>query len=132
MMSDTVALQRLTNPKLGTLCVAECGREVPFGVQRVFHIFDMPVGTERGGHAHRAQHQFLIAMHGAMEVLTRGREGEALHRLEDPGEGLYVPPMTWVVIRALAPESVLLVLASHAYDEADYIRDPAEFAALIA
>ena len=130
-MPQPVALQRLADPKRGTLCVAECGREVPFVVQRIFHIYDMPVGGERGHHAHRVQHQFLIAMHGALEVTTRGREGEAVHLLEDPSQGLHVPPLTWLVLRARAPETVALVLTSHVFDEADYIRDRTAFDALI-
>jgi hypothetical protein len=130
-MTRPVPLQRLSDPNRGTLCVAECGREVPFTVQRIFHIYDMPVGGERGHHAHRRQHQFLIAMHGGLEVTTRSRDGEQVCRLENPAQGLHIPPLTWVVIKAATLGSVALVLASDTFDEADYIRDRAEFEALI-
>lgn len=130
-MTNLVALQRLSDPKRGTLSVAECGREVPFTVQRIFHIYDMPVGGERGHHAHRQQHQFLIAMHGALAVTLRSRHGEQIFRLDDPAQGLHIPPLTWVVIKAATAGSVALVLASHAFDEADYIRDQTEFETLI-
>jgi hypothetical protein len=130
-MTTPIKLQRLADPKRGTLCVAECGREIPFTVQRIFHIYGMPVGGERGHHAHRQQHQFLIAMQGAVEVTIQDRAGTEVHKLADPGHGLHIPPLTWVVFRALVPDAVVLVLASHLFDEADYIRDRAEFDALI-
>ena len=115
----------------GRLAVASCGPQVPFVVQRVFSIYDLAVGTARGGHAHRRCEQFLICAAGAIEIVAEDAQGVASFRLSHPARGLYVPPMTWLTLQSVAESSIVMVLASHGYDEADYIREHAAFEAVL-
>lgn len=115
----------------GNLSVGELGRDVPFDVKRYFLVYDVPSMEIRGEHAHRECHQFLIAVKGSVHVVAddgRNREEIVLDR---PGLGLHLPPMTWGIQYRYSPDAVLLVLASHHYDAADYIRDHDEFLALV-
>jgi hypothetical protein len=130
-MVKLVRLQKKPDPQRGMLCIAETDRDIPFTVQRIFYMYDMPVDGERGDHAHRAQHQFLIAMHGKLSVIAHSAKGTESFTLDEPALGLHVPPMTWLTIRALTSGAVCLVLSSDHYDEADYIRDRTEFDRLI-
>jgi dTDP-4-dehydrorhamnose 3,5-epimerase-like enzyme len=109
------------------LAFAETGRQLPFEVRREFHLFDLRAGVARGGHAHRACHQFLIAMAGSFRVTTDDGAKKFEWELGSPDQGLHVPPGHWVELTPRSPSAVLSVLASHAYDEADYIRDREQF-----
>jgi UDP-2-acetamido-3-amino-2,3-dideoxy-glucuronate N-acetyltransferase len=116
----------------GALAVAACGAQVPFKVRRSFMIYDVPIGTNRGGHAHYRCEQFLICAAGAVDLEAEDAAGTASFHLLGPTKGLYVPTLTWLNIRPVAAGTVVLVLASDDYDTADYIRDRADFDALIA
>jgi hypothetical protein len=129
-MARLIPLQSIRDPR-GTLVVMETGRQVPFNMPRLFLLLDMPQGGTRGDHAHRAQHQLLVPVHGALEVETIDRGGTAHYVLEDPAVGLHAPPLTWLKIKALQPGASCLVLTSERFDEADYIRDFAEFERLV-
>ncbi|HWL01033.1 MAG TPA: FdtA/QdtA family cupin domain-containing protein [Microbacteriaceae bacterium] len=111
----------------GSLTVAEHGRQVPFPVERIFTVFGVPEDEVRGTHAHRACHQFLIAAAGRVTAVVDDGERTAEVVLDRPEVGLYLPPLTWGGQRQYAPGTVLLVLASHPYDRADYIEDHDEF-----
>lgn len=112
----------------GRLTVAEGERHVPFAIRRVFYVTDLEPGLRRGGHAHKAQEQALAAVAGAIWVtLDRGGGRIEEHRLDRPDVLLYVPAMIWLDYVAETAEAVLLVLASDRYDEADYIRERADF-----
>ena len=106
---------------------AEEGRHVPFPVRRIFTIYDVVAGATRGGHAHREQGQFLIMLSGG--CLVEWDDGDAIstERLYLPTQGIYIPPVTWIVLKKFSPGAICLVLASGHYDEDDYIRDYAEF-----
>jgi len=120
----------LVNDPRGRLSFAETARHVPFEVNRYFLVFQVPSKELRGEHAHRAQHQFLVCVHGRCAVVA----DDGVHRqefiLDAPNLAVYLPPMTWAVEYQYSPDAVLLVLSSGAYDAADYIRDYAEFLAL--
>ena len=105
----------------GWLAVAE-GDNLPFTVQRAYWIFDVPTGRVRGRHTHRTLEQLLIAVHGELRV-TIEVPGTAPQEftLTHPTQALYVPPGSWRAIEFSAG-AALLSLASHAYDEADYVR----------
>jgi len=96
--------------------------DVPFKVKRVFWINNVPKGTWRGGHAHKICHQMLLGMSG--NITVSGGDGTYCM---DGGVGLYVPPLNWIDICFRSANGSLLVLASHDYDESDYIRDYAEY-----
>ena len=107
----------------GSLAFAQFGEQLPFLPRRIFHLYGLQAGVARGGHAHKECHQFLISMAGVFEVSTFSSAGRVEWRLDSPAQGLYVPPGQWVDLVPVSASSVLVGLASHEYDEADYIRD---------
>jgi hypothetical protein len=121
----------LTLPKIhdvrGNLTFIEGGRHVPFEIRRVYYLYDVPGGAERGGHAHKELHQLIIAMSGSFDVvLDDGKDRKRVH-LNRSYNGLYVCPMIWRELDNFSSGSVCMVLASNTFDEADYFRDYAEF-----
>lgn len=111
----------------GALAFAEAGKQLSFEVRREFHLFDLKVGVARGGHAHKTCHQFLVVMAGSFLVVTDDGKVAIEWTLTSPEQGLHVPPGHWVELVSLADVAVISVLASHTYDEADYLRDRKEF-----
>lgn len=121
-----VDLPRIQDPR-GNLTFIEGTHHVPFAIQRVYYLYDVPGGAERGGHAHRALEQLIIAMSGSFDVvLDDGTRKQRFH-LNRSYYGLYVCPMIWREIDNFSSGSVCLVLASNTYDEADYFRDYGEY-----
>ncbi len=117
-----VSLPKISDPR-GNLTFVEGGQHIPFDIQRVYYLYDVPGGAERGGHAHRALHQLIIAMSGSFDVvLDDGHEKKRYH-LNRSYSGLYVCPMIWRELDNFSSGSVCMVLASNRYDEADYYRD---------
>ncbi len=100
---------------------------VPFDVRRVFYSYDIPGGEARGAHAHKECHQFLIAASGAYEVVLEDGVNKRTVLLNRPFFGLHVPPGIWASEQAFSSGSICLVLASHGYDTADYIREYDEY-----
>lgn len=119
-------LPKITDPR-GNLTFIEGGKHVPFAIERVYYLYDVPGGSERGGHAHRALHQMIIAMSGSFDVvLDDGIKKKRFH-LNRSYNGLYVTPMIWRELDNFSSGSVCMVLASAQYDEADYFRDYNDF-----
>ena len=117
-----IDLPTIKNPK-GNLTFIEAGRHVPFDVRRVYYLYDIPGGEDRGGHAHRALHQLIIAMSGSFDIhLDDGRAKKIVH-MNRSYYGLYVCPMIWREIDNFSSGAVCMALASELYDEADYYRD---------
>lgn len=115
----------------GNLTFVENSRHVPFDIRRVYYLYDVPGGAERGGHAHKELHQLIIAMSGSFDiVLDDGREKKRIH-LNRSYFGLYVCPMIWREMDNFSSGAVCLVLASNLYDESDYYRDYDEFLASV-
>jgi len=115
----------------GSLSVGEFERSVPFSAKRYFMVFDVPSAETRGEHAHRECHQFLICVRGSCAVVA----DDGIHRqeflLDRPDRAIHLPPMIWGIQYKYSPDAVLLVFASHFYDNADYIRDYAEFRRIV-
>lgn len=99
------------------------GDGIPFTPQRWFLVYDVPSREVRGEHAHRACHQFLICVHGRVNVAVDDGTNRGEVVLEEPTVGIYVPPLVWASQFRYESDSALLVLASHPYDPDDYIRD---------
>lgn len=114
----------------GNLTVGEFERTVPFAVKRYFMVFDVPSIETRGEHAHRECHQFLICVRGSCAVVADDGVNRQEFILDRPELGIYLPPMVWGIQYKYSPDAVLMVFTSHFYDDADYIRDYAEFLAI--
>ena len=97
--------------------------EVPFEINRVFYLYDIPAAEDRGAHAHKECHQFLVAASGAFNVEVDDGTNKKLFSLNQPNIGLHVPPGIWAAELNFSSGSICLVLASHPYQENDYIRD---------
>lgn len=121
-----IELPKVTDPR-GNLTFIEQCRHIPFEIARVFFIYDVPTGADRGAHAHKNLHQFLVCLSGSFDVhINDGRQDKRI-RLNRPWRGLHVPPMIWAAEVDFDPGSVCMVLASAPYDESDYIRDYDEY-----
>lgn len=126
-----IELPKITDPR-GNLTFVEGGQHVPFDIKRVYYLYDVPGGAERGGHAHKDLSQLIIAMSGSFDVvLDDGREKKRIH-LNRSYFGLYVCPMIWRELDNFSSGSVCMVLASNHYDEADYYRSYDEYLADLA
>ena len=119
-------IKRVTDIR-GSISVGEFDRDLPFIAKRYFLVFGVPSVETRGEHAHRECHQFLICAAGSCAVVA----DDGVHRqeflLDQPDIGLHLPPMTWGIQYKYSPDAVLLVFASHYYDDSDYIRDYNDF-----
>jgi acetyltransferase-like isoleucine patch superfamily enzyme/dTDP-4-dehydrorhamnose 3,5-epimerase-like enzyme len=115
----------------GRLSVGEVGVQLPFLPQRVFFVYEVPTKDVRGEHAHRSVEQVLICVAGALSVVVDDGKARAEYRLDSPERALYIPAMVWAGQYAYSHDAVLMVLASGAYDAAEYIRDYDEFQKLV-
>lgn len=120
------ALSKMHDPE-GNLTYMYGGVHVPFPISRVFYSYDIPGGEDRGAHAHRMCHQFIIAASGAFEVVLDDGRRKRTVSLNRPFQGLHVPPGIWASEQGFSSGSICLVLASHPYSEDDYIRDYGEY-----
>lgn len=121
-----IELPKITDVR-GNLTFIESNRHIPFDISRVYYLYDVPGGAERGGHAHKELQEFIIAMSGSFDVvLDDGYEKKRYH-LNRSYYGLYICSMVWRELDNFSSGSVCMVLASTFYDEADYYRDYQEF-----
>jgi len=111
----------------GNLSVIESNRHVPFDIQRVFYLYDVPGGESRAGHALKTCYQFLIAVTGSFEAMIDDGKAKQVFLLNRAYYGLLIPPLYWRELQNFSTGSVCLVLASQPYDENSYIRDYQEF-----
>ncbi len=122
----TMPLPKVHN-RAGNLTAMNNLTEVPFATRRVYYLYDIPCGEQRGGHAHRQLEQLLVAVSGSFSVtLNDGREQHTVF-LNSPFQALYIGPGIWRTLENFSSGAVCLVLASHEYDEADYIREYDQF-----
>ena len=121
-----IDLPKINDPR-GNLTFIEGGRHVPFEIKRVYYLYDVPGGAERGGHAHRALHQLIIAMSGSFDVILKDGTRQQRFHLNRSYSGLLVCPMIWREIDNFSSGSVCMVLASNFYAESDYYRNYEEF-----
>ncbi len=121
-----IELPKFSDPR-GNLTFIEGKRHIPFEIRRVYYTYDVPGGADRGGHAHKALHQLMIAMSGSFDVtLDDGRNKKKFH-LSRSYHGLYICPMIWRNLDNFSSGSVSMVLASNIYTASDYFRDYDEF-----
>lgn len=111
----------------GNLTIVEEGCEVPFKIQRAYWIHGVPQGEERGKHSNKVSSEYVIAVSGSVEITLEDKNGRKTYLLDTKDKGLLIPPDTWDELRNFSPDAVLLVLASHSYDESTYINSYEEF-----
>lgn len=123
-------IQLIPIPKIeerrGNLSVIE-NDTIPFGIKRVYYLYDVPSGAERGGHAHKNLRQFLVALSGSFDVVLHDGKEEKIVTLNKPYEGLLINSGIWRALQNFSSGSVCLVVASEVYIEEEYIRDFEEF-----
>lgn len=111
----------------GNLSVIEQLDRIPFKIERVFWIYDVPGGEFRGGHAYRESEEFIVALSGSFDVVVDDGTQKQVFSLNRSYYGLYIPKRMWRGMENFSTNSLALVLSSTLYDEADYIRDYEEF-----
>ena len=134
-MKTTVAdctlleLPRVYNVR-GSLTAINNHEQIPFAIQRTYHLYDVPGGAERGGHAHRHLQQLLVSVMGAFDVILDDGQDKSIVRLDRAYMGLYIPTLIWRELINFSSGGICLVLASEPYDENEYIRDYPTFRSL--
>ena len=118
-------IPKITDPR-GNLSVVEEGF-LPYVVKRVYYLYDVPSGAYRGGHAHKEQQEFLIALSGSFEVILNDGENKKSFVLNKPNSGLLIPTGIWRELENFSSGSVCLVLSSGKFLESDYIREYEDF-----
>jgi hypothetical protein len=122
-----VELDRHHSQRKGDICVVENGDTLPFDVKRVYYLYDIPGGVSRGGHAHKALQQFIVAVSGSFTVTLDDGKVKRSFTLNRPYQGLLLVPGIWRELDDFSSGSVCMVLASEVYDKDDYIHSYEEF-----
>lgn len=125
MTHKLIQIPRVKDPR-GNLSIVE-NDTVPFEIKRVYYLYDVPSDAYRGGHAHKEQHELLIAVSGSFEVILDNGQQKDTVMLNKPNIGLLIPTMVWRELQNFSSGAVCLVLASDVFDEEDYIRDYDDF-----
>lgn len=129
-MTTNTDIQLIEIPKIqdrrGNLSVIE-GNTIPFASKRVYYLYDVPSGSKRGGHAHKKQQEFLIALSGSFDVVLKDGKSSQTVTLNRPNLGLLIVEGIWRELQNFSSGAVCLVLASDEFDEEDYIREYKNF-----
>ncbi|MEO1024681.1 MAG: FdtA/QdtA family cupin domain-containing protein [Pseudomonadota bacterium] len=124
--ASLIDLPIISDPR-GDLTFIEGGRHVPFEIRRVYYLYNVPVNSERGGHAHRKLEQVVFALSGSFRMKIDDGSSKAEIWLRNPRQGLYIKNMVWREMDNFSQGAVCMVLASELFDEADYYRDYSDF-----
>ena len=119
---SVIELSKIEN-RAGNITPVTSQLNIPFSIKRIFYIYDIPGGKDRGAHAHKECHQFLVASSGSFDIELDDGINKRTVTLNLPYFGLHIPPGIWAAEKAFSSGAVCLVLASHKYSETDYIRD---------
>ena len=121
-----INVPKVSNPA-GNISIVEGLKNLPFEPKRIFYIYDIPAGEDRGAHSHKECHQFIIAASGSFEVALNDGTNSKTVALNRPFYGLHIPPGIWAHELNFSSGAICLVLTSHKYNESDYIRDYGEY-----
>ena len=122
-----VELGKIHDPRGNLTVIESAGEALPFDIKRVYFLYDVPAGAERGGHSHRRCHEALIAISGSFDVTLDDGVCRRTVTLNRPYQALHIVPGVWRTLDNFSSGAVCLVIASEHYDEGDYIRDYEEF-----
>lgn len=111
----------------GNLTFIESMHHIPFKIERVYYLYDVPGDEERGGHAHKNLEQLIIAISGSFDITVDDGIESNTYSLRRPYYGLYIPSFIWRTMENFSTSSAALVLASKPYDESDYYRNYEDF-----
>lgn len=125
-----IELPKIADPR-GNLTFVEGGNHIPFDIKRVYYLYDVPGGSDRGAHAHKNLHQFVVAMSGSFDIVLDDGDRQRRFQLNRSYYGLYICPMMWRTLDNFSSGGVCMVLASEPYSVDDYIRDHDEFLARV-
>ncbi|MDR6477308.1 hypothetical protein J2778_004809 [Paraburkholderia graminis] len=128
---SVIDLPKITDPR-GNLTFAESFRHIPFEIQRVYYLYDVPGGESRAGHAHHALQQLIIAVSGSFDLLLDNGYEKRTITCNRPYQGVLLRSLVWRELSNFSSGAVCLVLASMPYEEADYIRDYEKFEQVVA
>jgi len=117
-----IELPKIKN-RAGNISPIQGSTDIPFEIKRVFYLYDIPGGEDRGAHAHKECHQLLIAASGSFEVVLDDGNNKRIISLNRPYYGLHIPPGIWAAEMGFSSGAICLVLTSHQYDKNDYIRE---------
>lgn len=123
---SVIELPKIQN-RAGNITPVHSNINIPFEINRVFYLYDIPAGEDRGAHAHKECHQFLIAASGSFDIELDDGVNKRTVNLNRPFYGLHIPPNVWAAEKSFSSGAICLVLASHKYDENDYIRKYEDF-----
>ena len=126
---QVLQLSKIHNPA-GNITIVEGEQNIPFSIQRIYYLYDIPGGESRGGHAHKELYQLIVSASGSFEVLLDDGTNKKIVRLNRPNFGLLVVPGIWRELFEFSSGAICMVLASHKYNEVDYIREYQNFKAL--
>ena len=115
----------------GNLSFVESPTHIPFPIKRIYYLYDVPFGDDRGGHAHKNLQQFIIPISGSFSIHLDDGSSQKTFHLKDPSQGLYITKLIWRTLNDFSSNAVCLVLASELYSESDYIRDYTDFLGFI-
>jgi dTDP-4-dehydrorhamnose 3,5-epimerase-like enzyme len=121
-----IDLPKISDPR-GNLTFIEGGNHIPFDIKRIYYLYDVPGGAERGAHGHKQLRQLIVAMSGSFDVVLDDGSRKKTFHMNRSYYGLYVSPMMWREVTNISSGAVCMVLASETYDESDYFRDYSQF-----
>ena len=125
-----IKLPKITDFR-GNLSFFEDNSQIPFEINRVYWIYDVPGGEMRGGHAYCQNEEFIIALSGSFDVVISDGKQSKVYHLNRSYKGIYIPKMCWRELENFSTNSVAFIAASTLYDETDYIRDYDEYKKMV-
>lgn len=126
MNTEIINLPKFEDPR-GNLSFLEEDNHIPFKIERIYWIYDVPGGQSRGGHAFKEQREFIIALSGSFDVIVNDGINKQVYSLNRSYYGLYIPRGLWRQMENFSTNALAVVLSSTKYEESDYIRDFGEF-----